>query len=47
MDLDPVSFAYDYMRRTGQVSHEELRERDPEFVAKYEWLHRGRAVANG
>ena len=42
MDLDPVSFAYDYMRRTGRVSHEELRERDPEFVAKYDSLHRSR-----
>lgn len=36
MDLDPVSFAYDYMRRTGQVSHEDLRQRDPAFTAAYE-----------
>jgi anthraniloyl-CoA monooxygenase len=33
MDLDPLRFAYDYMRRTGQVSHEDLRERDPHFIA--------------
>lgn len=38
MPLDPVSFAYDYMRRTGRVSHEDLRERDPDFVASYEAL---------
>lgn len=36
MYLDPVSFAYDYMRRTGQVSHEDLRHRDPIFTAAYE-----------
>ncbi len=40
MGLDPVSFAYDYMRRTGRVSHAELRERDPDLVAAYEALHR-------
>lgn len=38
MPLDPVSFAYDYMRRTGRVSHEDLRERDPDFVSSYEAL---------
>lgn len=36
MNLDPVSFAYDYMRRTGRVSHEDLRERDPAFIAQVE-----------
>ncbi|MGE4335099.1 MAG: FAD-dependent monooxygenase, partial [Pigmentiphaga sp.] len=36
MHLDPVSFAYDYMRRTGQVSHEDLKQRDPDFTAAYE-----------
>ncbi|MDZ5458032.1 FAD-dependent monooxygenase [Azohydromonas lata] len=39
MHLDPVSFAYDYMRRTGQVTHEDLRRRDPHFTAAYEQLH--------
>jgi anthraniloyl-CoA monooxygenase len=43
-DLDPVSFAYDYMRRTGRVSHDELRRRDPELVARYEAIH-GDAIA--
>jgi len=38
MAMDPVSFAYDYMRRTGRVSHEDLRQRDPGFVARYEAL---------
>jgi len=32
MNLDPVAFAYDYMRRTGKVSHEDLRQRDPLFA---------------
>jgi len=40
MHLDPVSFAYDYMRRTDKVSHDELKRRDPHFVAAYEELHR-------
>ena len=37
--LDPVAFAYDYMRRTGQVSHDDLRQRDPAFAAAYETRH--------
>ncbi|RWA56349.1 monooxygenase [Cupriavidus sp. UYMSc13B] len=36
--LDPVSFAYDYMRRTGQVSHDDLKRRDPHFAAACEAL---------
>lgn len=36
MALDPVSFAYDYMRRTGQVSHADLLQRDPYFTAAFE-----------
>jgi anthraniloyl-CoA monooxygenase len=36
LHLDPVSFAYDYMRRTGQVSHDDLKARDPRFAAAYE-----------
>lgn len=43
MHLDPVSFAYDYMRRTDRVSHDDLRERDPDFVGAYEALQRKRA----
>jgi 2-polyprenyl-6-methoxyphenol hydroxylase-like FAD-dependent oxidoreductase len=36
MHLDPVAFAYDYMLRTGRVSHEDLRLRDSEFIARVE-----------
>ncbi|WP_454740301.1 FAD-dependent monooxygenase [Cupriavidus necator] len=36
MHLDPVAFAYDYMLRTGRVTHEDLRQRDPEFIARVE-----------
>ena len=32
MDLDPVSFAYDFMMRTGRVSDERLRKLDPAFA---------------
>lgn len=38
LHLDPVSFAYDYMRRTGQVSHDDLKQRDPHFTAAFESL---------
>ena len=37
--LDPVSFAYDYLRRTGRVDHEDVRQRDPALAAAYEALH--------
>ena len=42
LHLDPVSFAYDYMRRTGQVSHDDLKSRDPLFAAAYEVIEAGR-----
>jgi 2-polyprenyl-6-methoxyphenol hydroxylase-like FAD-dependent oxidoreductase len=32
MKLDPISFAYDYMCRTGQVNDSDLRKRDPHFA---------------
>lgn len=38
MHLDPVRFAYDYMRRTGKVSHDDLQQRDPLFTRAYEAL---------
>lgn len=38
LDLDPISFAYDYMRRTDQVSHEDLQQRDPYFTAAFDAL---------
>jgi 2-polyprenyl-6-methoxyphenol hydroxylase-like FAD-dependent oxidoreductase len=39
LDLDPVSFAYDYMRRSGRVSHADIQARDPELASAYEKLH--------
>ena len=39
MHLDPVSFAYDYLRRTGRVDHADVRRRDPALAAAYEALH--------
>ena len=39
LDLDPISFAYDYLRRSGRVSHEDIRQRDPALAAAYERLH--------
>jgi anthraniloyl-CoA monooxygenase len=39
LHLDPVSFAYDYLRRSGRVSHDEIRRRDPALASAYERLH--------
>lgn len=36
LGLDPISFAYDYMRRTGRVSHDDLKRRDPRLAAAFE-----------
>jgi anthraniloyl-CoA monooxygenase len=36
MKMDPLPFAYDYMLRSGQLSHERLRERAPKFLAAYD-----------
>jgi 2-polyprenyl-6-methoxyphenol hydroxylase-like FAD-dependent oxidoreductase len=37
--LDPLAFAYSYFRRTGKMSHEDLRRMDPAFIADYEAVH--------
>ncbi len=37
--LDPVSFAYDYVTRSGRVDHAEVRRRDPALADAYEKLH--------
>src|SRR4030095_1545183 len=37
--LDPLAFAYSYFRRTGKMSHEDLRRMDPAFIAEYEATH--------
>jgi anthraniloyl-CoA monooxygenase len=34
--LDPVPFAFDCMTRSGKIDLENLRRRDPAFVAQYE-----------
>jgi len=39
LDLDPISFAYDYLRRSGRVSHADIHQRDPALAAAYERLH--------
>jgi anthraniloyl-CoA monooxygenase len=39
LGLDPISFAYDYLRRSGRVSHAEIQKRDPVLAAAYERLH--------
>jgi len=36
MHLSPIKLAYTLMTRSGRVDHEELRKRDPDFVARYE-----------
>ena len=38
LHLDPISFAYDYVTRSGRVDHAEVRRRDPELAAAYEQL---------
>lgn len=42
--LDPVSFAYDYLTRSGRVTHADVRARDPQLAAAYEALHPGRSL---
>src|SRR5207244_3444184 len=36
MQLSPIELAYVLMTRSGRVDLEELRKRDPEFVASYD-----------
>jgi anthraniloyl-CoA monooxygenase len=39
LHLDPISFAYDYLRRSGRVSHADIQKRDPALAAAYDRLH--------
>ena len=39
LQLDPVSFAYDYLTRSGRVDHAQVRQRDPALAEAYERLH--------
>ena len=36
MLLSPIELAYSLMTRSGRVDHEDLRRRDPQFIAAYE-----------
>ncbi len=36
LHLSPIELAYSLMMRSGRVGHEELKKRDPTFVAAYE-----------
>ena len=45
LSLDPVSFAYDYVTRSGRVDHAEVAKRDPALARAYERLHPGRFAA--
>jgi anthraniloyl-CoA monooxygenase len=39
--LDPLPFAFKMMTRSGRMTIEKLRKRDPDFVAAYEsWLEK-------
>ncbi len=39
--LDPLPFAYKMITRSGRITHQKLKKRDPEFVAVYDaWLRR-------
>lgn len=40
LDLDPVSFAVSYLTRTGHVTLEDIRRRDPALAAAYDATHR-------
>ena len=39
LHLDPISFAYDYVTRSGRVDHAGVCKRDPALAAAYEGLH--------
>jgi anthraniloyl-CoA monooxygenase len=45
--LDPLPFAYKLMTRSGRVTHEKLKKRDPEFAGAYEaWRRREEGQSN-
>ncbi len=44
MHLDPLPFAYELMTRSKKVDAENLRKRDPEFIAAYEDYMRGKGA---
>ena len=43
--LDPLPFAYKLMTRSGRITHEKLKKRDPEFAMAYEeWRRRNEGM---
>jgi anthraniloyl-CoA monooxygenase len=40
LNLRPLELAYALMTRSGRVSYEDLKRRDPAFIAQYELNHR-------
>jgi anthraniloyl-CoA monooxygenase len=40
LNLSPLELAYALMTRSGRVSYEDLKRRDPAFIAQYELNHR-------
>ncbi|MBK4215075.1 bifunctional salicylyl-CoA 5-hydroxylase/oxidoreductase [Paracoccus caeni] len=48
LDMDPVQFAYSLLTRSQRISHENLRLRDPEWLASAEdWFQRKAGGAPG
>ena len=47
LNLSPVELAHSLMMRSGRVSHEDLKRRDPEFIARYEANHESPAGTAG
>lgn len=43
--LDPISFAYDYLTRSGRVTHADVRKRDPALATAFEALHPERSFS--
>jgi anthraniloyl-CoA monooxygenase len=39
MHLSPIKLAYALMTRSGRVSYEDLKRRDPAFINEYELSH--------
>jgi hypothetical protein len=44
MQLAPQDMAMSYIRRSGRIDDERLRETAPRFMARYDAARRGRAT---
>jgi anthraniloyl-CoA monooxygenase len=42
MNLSPIELAYALMTRSGRVDYEDMKQRDPDFIARYEAARVGR-----